>query len=92
MQWKELKELMLIQRTHSLQKTERVFCEAHQGNQSTVWICLYWSDTIENASDNGLAGIALEAHASLILDAESVIQKANDAGVFLVAIDPAEYA
>jgi UDP-2,3-diacylglucosamine hydrolase len=42
--------------------------------------------TIENAHAAGLAGIAVEAEGSLILDREEVIKKANALGMFLVGM------
>lgn len=42
--------------------------------------------TIEQASQNGLAGIAVEAGNSLILHKDSVIKRANELGVFLCGV------
>jgi DUF1009 family protein len=42
--------------------------------------------TVENAHAAGLAGIAVEAEGSLILDREIVIRKADELGLFLVGI------
>lgn len=41
-------------------------------------------DTVENVARAGLAGIAVEAGRSLILDREAVIQAANAAGLFVL--------
>ncbi len=45
--------------------------------------------TIANASDAGLAGIAVEAGRSLVLDEREVIAAAEEAGLFLCGIDTA---
>lgn len=43
-------------------------------------------DTIEQAKAAGLAGIAVEADRSLIISRDETIRRANEAGLFLIAI------
>jgi DUF1009 family protein len=43
--------------------------------------------TVEGAVTARLAGIAVEAGATLILEQTRVVQFANDAGLFVVGID-----
>ena len=43
-------------------------------------------DTIEQLRHSGLAGVAVEAGASLILDKDQVIEKANEYGIFVVGV------
>ena len=45
-------------------------------------------DTIKNMHKNGYAGVAVEAHASLIIDQEALIKKANEYGLFVVGVKP----
>jgi len=45
-------------------------------------------DTIDNAHDAGLKGIVLEAHGSLIVERDKVIEAANAKGVFVVGVKP----
>jgi DUF1009 family protein len=44
--------------------------------------------TIENAARAGLAGIAIEAGGSLVLEEDAVIAAADAAGIFVCGIDP----
>lgn len=44
--------------------------------------------TIENATEAGLIGIAVEAGGALIIDPDAVRQEADRAGIFVVGIDP----
>lgn len=44
--------------------------------------------TVKNATHAGLRGIAVEANGSLIIDRAETIETANDAGLFILAIDP----
>ena len=46
--------------------------------------------TVENAANAGLAGIAVEAGRSVIVDRQSVVQAADSAGLFLFGFSPAE--
>jgi DUF1009 family protein len=46
--------------------------------------------TVENAYASGLRGIAVEAGASLILDREKVVKRANELGIFLAGVTPQE--
>ena len=47
--------------------------------------------TVENAHNNNLIGIAVEAGGSLVIDRESVIKKADELGIFILGIDPKDY-
>ena len=47
-------------------------------------------DTIQQAKASGLAGIAVEAGNSLIVDLKKVVSAADEAGIFLVGIDAPE--
>lgn len=44
-------------------------------------------DTVENAAAAGLAGIAVEAGETLVLDREAVTRKADGAGLFVIGIE-----
>lgn len=46
--------------------------------------------TVENAANAGLAGIAVEAGRSVIVDRQSVVQEADSAGLFLFGFSPAQ--
>lgn len=48
-------------------------------------------DTLKNAKAAGLAGVALEAGRSLLLDRDEVRRYADDNGLFIVGIDPEEW-
>ena len=85
----------LIKRTKDLQKTDHggvlvKLTKAHQSHR--VDLPTIGPETIKSATAAGLAGIAIEAHATLVLDSEVIIHAANDAGLFVLAIDPMEYA
>jgi DUF1009 family protein len=43
-------------------------------------------DTIENASANGLRGIAIEANKVIVVDRWHAVQRANELGIFLVGV------
>ncbi|MCW9032635.1 MAG: UDP-2,3-diacylglucosamine diphosphatase LpxI [Rhodospirillales bacterium] len=43
--------------------------------------------TVEQAVEAGLRGIAIEAQGALVIDGDEVVEKANKAGLFIVAID-----
>jgi len=45
-------------------------------------------NTVTGAADAGLAGIAVEAGGSLIVDRDAVVEAANARGLFIVGIDP----
>jgi DUF1009 family protein len=47
-------------------------------------------DTVAQAKAAGLAGIAVEAGGALMLDAQKLIEAADNAGVFVVALKPAK--
>ena len=47
-------------------------------------------DTVRNAAGAGLAGIAFEAGATVLLDRERTVAAADAAGLFLLALEPAE--
>jgi len=42
--------------------------------------------TIENLHANGYSGVAVEAYASLLIDKEQIIKKANEYGLFVVGV------
>ena len=46
-------------------------------------------DTIENASDAGLVGIAIDKMGMIVLQPEKVVSRADALGLFLVEIAPA---
>lgn len=48
--------------------------------------------TVENAFENNLSGIAVEASGSLVIDRESVIKKADELGIFIIGINPTDYS
>lgn len=48
--------------------------------------------TVEGAARAGLAGIAVEAGASLIVDRAAVVAAADESGIFLIGIDPDDLA
>lgn len=50
------------------------------------------NDTITQASEAGLAGIAVEAGGSLVLDAQKFIETAEAAGVFVTSLPPSTQA
>jgi DUF1009 family protein len=47
-------------------------------------------DTVAQAKAAGLAGVAIEAGGALMLDAQKLIEAADNAGVFVVALKPAK--
>lgn len=48
-------------------------------------------ETVKRAVKAGLRGIAIEAGGALVVDREAVVQLANEAGLFLIGIEPADY-
>ncbi len=46
-------------------------------------------DTVNAAAEAGLAGVAVQAGAALVLDQDAVIKAADDAGLFVMGIEPA---
>lgn len=48
-------------------------------------------DTVAAAKRAGLAGIAIEAGAALVLDRESLVEAADAAGLFVVGVTPGEF-
>ena len=46
--------------------------------------------TVENAARAGLAGIAVEAGATLVLDMEATVQKADQAGLFVIGVNASD--
>ena len=46
--------------------------------------------TVENAARAGLAGIAVEAGATLVLGLETLVEKANAEGLFVIGVAPRE--
>ncbi|WP_198377898.1 LpxI family protein [Neoroseomonas rubea] len=47
--------------------------------------------TVENAASAGLRGLAFEAGATILLEREATIARAEAAGIFLLAFDPAQF-
>ena len=47
-------------------------------------------ETVRNAAAAGLAGIAFEAGATVLLDRDGTVAAADAAGLFLLALEPAE--
>jgi hypothetical protein len=47
-------------------------------------------NTVQGAIDAGLAGIAVETGSALFLERDKAIAGANEAGLFLLGIDPAD--
>ena len=45
-------------------------------------------ETVERAARTGLAGIAVEAGGSLVVDRDKVAETADRLGLFVVAVDP----
>lgn len=50
------------------------------------------NDTIAQAKAAGLTGIAVEAHGSIVLDAQKFVEAAEEAGLFVVALPPSARA
>ncbi len=48
--------------------------------------------TVENAAAAGLRGLAFEAGGTILLERDATIAAATAAGIFLLAVDPAEYS
>ena len=46
--------------------------------------------TVENAARAGLAGIAVEAGGALVLDLEATVQKADQAGLFVIGVNASD--
>jgi DUF1009 family protein len=59
---------------------------AKPGQERRVDLPAIGPDTVFAAGKAGLAGIAVEAHASLIIDRAAVIDAADAAGLFVAAI------
>ena len=81
----------LIQRTKALHKTSRggVLVKLTKPHQSQrIDLPTIGPTTLECVIQAGLKGLAIEAHATLVLEKEKVIKVANDAGIFIVALDP----
>ena len=49
-------------------------------------------ETVRNAASVGLAGVAIEAGRSLVMNRSGVIEAASAAGIFVVAFAPEDYA
>ena len=47
--------------------------------------------TVEGARQAGLRGLAFEANGTILLERETTIARASEAGLFLLAFDPADY-
>ncbi|MEE2761381.1 MAG: UDP-2,3-diacylglucosamine diphosphatase LpxI [Pseudomonadota bacterium] len=50
------------------------------------------SSTVENAAAAGLSGIAVEAGATLVLDRENMVQKADTAGLFVIGVRASDWS
>ncbi|KKJ77542.1 UDP-2,3-diacylglucosamine pyrophosphatase [Kiloniella litopenaei] len=48
-------------------------------------------ETVKRAVKSGLRGIAIEAGGALVVDRDAVVQLANESGLFLIGIEPADY-
>ncbi|KLN61466.1 UDP-2,3-diacylglucosamine pyrophosphatase [Kiloniella spongiae] len=48
-------------------------------------------ETVKRAIKAGLRGIAIEAGGALVVDRDAVVALANEAGLFLIGIEPADY-
>lgn len=60
------------------------------GQETRVDLPTIGMRTIELAAEAGLSGIAVAAGAALVLDRESVVAKANEAGLFLLGFEAAD--
>jgi DUF1009 family protein len=49
------------------------------------------ADTVAAAAAAGLAGIAVEAGGSLIIDRQAVVDAADAQGLFIIGIDPDDF-
>jgi len=81
----------LIERTKSLHKTARggVLVKLTKPSQShRVDLPTIGPTTLECMAQAGLKGLAIQAHATLVLEKEKVIKAANEAGIFMIAVDP----
>lgn len=65
---------------------------AKPGQERRIDLPTVGPETIHRAAVAGLAGIAIAANDVLIVDKEALIREANDAGMFVVGIDPGESA
>ncbi len=50
------------------------------------------SFTVTHAADAGLRGIAIEAGRTILADGESLLVEARKRGLFVLAIEPEDYA
>ena len=62
---------------------------AKPGQERRVDLPSVGIDTVAQSARAGLAGIALEAGGSLVIDREAVVRAADEAGLFVVGVDPA---
>lgn len=79
----------LIERCGRLrhEKEGGVLVKGHKPSQETrVDLPAIGPDTVEKVHAAGFAGIAVEAGASLLLDREHIIEKANKLGLFVVGV------
>lgn len=58
------------------------------GQEKRVDLPTVGPDTLRNAAAAGLRGVAMHANGSILLDREATIAAADEAGLFLVAINP----
>ena len=60
------------------------------GQELRVDLPTIGTETVRRAAAAGLAGIAVEAGAALVLDREAVARAANEAGIFVYGFEPSE--
>jgi hypothetical protein len=77
---KRCKDLMRKGEAGVLVKMKKV------GQETRVDLPTIGVTTVENAHASGLQGIAFEAGATLVVDFDAVVAKANELGLFLIAI------
>lgn len=63
---------------------------AKPGQERRVDLPSVGIETVAQSAKAGLAGIALEAGGSLVIDREAVTRAADAAGLFVIGVDPAE--
>jgi DUF1009 family protein len=79
----------LIKRTKQLQKAKSgILVKIPKPNQShLIDLPTIGLKTIQSAKNSGLCGIAIGAHSTIVLDRDKLIEAANKARIFLIAID-----
>lgn len=72
-------------------KRRGVFAKmAKPGQERRIDLPAIGVSTVQHAAAAGLAGIVFEAGGALMIDVAQVVQAADDAGIFLLGINPAE--